>query len=164
MATAAETSSPHETFDPEGVAVGAQVSRVNEAAPDDDEDEDPPSFRLGAEGGSQEILNSLQFSLAHAAAQQKDVGDPDHDLGFVDREEIGDHDDFVANKGVHFCDPDQDAVSGISLAIHRVDSRDVVFDNRAKKAKILGGNYVMGDVLGEGSYAKAGFYFAAFAT
>ena len=31
--------------------------------------------------------------------------------------------------------------------------RDVVFDNRAKKAKILG-NYVMGDVLGEGSYAK----------
>ena len=28
-----------------------------------------------------------------------------------------------------------------------------MFDNRAKKAKILG-NYVMGDVLGEGSYAK----------
>lgn len=38
-------------------------------------------------------------------------------------------------------------------AIERVDSRDVVFDNRPKKTKILG-KYIMGDVLGEGSYAK----------
>ena len=39
------------------------------------------------------------------------------------------------------------------MAVHRVDSIDVVFDNRQKRAKVLG-NYVMGDVLGEGSYAK----------
>ena len=39
------------------------------------------------------------------------------------------------------------------IAIQRVDSRDVVFDKRQKKAKILG-HYVMGDLLGEGSYAK----------
>ena len=39
------------------------------------------------------------------------------------------------------------------VSILGICHRDVVFDNRAKKAKILG-NYVMGDVLGEGSYAK----------
>merc|ERR1719322_2285259 len=39
------------------------------------------------------------------------------------------------------------------MAVHRVDSIDVVFDNRQKRAKVLG-SYVMGDVLGEGSYAK----------
>lgn len=39
------------------------------------------------------------------------------------------------------------------MAFQRVDSRDVVFDNRPKKTKILG-KYVMGDLLGEGSYAK----------
>ena len=43
-------------------------------------------------------------------------------------------------------------LSGI-IAIQRVDSKDVIFDNRQKKAKILG-KYIMGDVLGEGSYAK----------
>ena len=123
-----------------------------------DEDDDPPSFRLGAadDGGSQEILNSLQFSLAHSSKEHNRGGGGVHeDLGFVDREEIGDLLEEEDLKEVHFCDGvDADAVSGISLAIHRVDSRDVVFDNRAKKAKVLGGNYVMGDVLGEGSYAK----------
>ena len=46
------------------------------------------------------------------------------------------------------------------MAVHRVDSIDVVFDNRQKRAKVLG-SYVMGDVLGEGSYAKVhkGFRF-----
>ena len=126
----------------------------------DEDDDDPPSFRLGAadDGGSQEILNSLQFSLAHSSKEHNRAGGGVHeDLGFVDREEIGDLLEEEDLKEVHFCDgvdADADAVSGISLAIHRVDSRDVVFDNRAKKAKVLGGNYVMGDVLGEGSYAK----------
>ena len=45
-----------------------------------------------------------------------------------------------------------DSLVGL-MAVHRVDSIDVVFDNRQKRAKVLG-NYVMGDVLGEGSYAK----------
>ena len=123
----------------------------------DEDDDDPPSFRLGAadDGGSQEILNSLQFSLAHSSTSKEHNRVVHEDLGFVDREEIGDLLEEEDLKEVHFCDGvDADAVSGISLAIHRVDSRDVVFDNRAKKAKVLGGNYVMGDVLGEGSYAK----------
>ena len=48
-----------------------------------------------------------------------------------------------------------DSLVGL-MAVHRVDSIDVVFDNRQKRAKVLG-NYVMGDVLGEGSYAKVPF-------
>eukprot|EP00088_Acartia_fossae_P022931 TRINITY_DN2401_c0_g1_i1.p1 TRINITY_DN2401_c0_g1~~TRINITY_DN2401_c0_g1_i1.p1 ORF type:complete len:640 (-),score=154.70 TRINITY_DN2401_c0_g1_i1:398-2317(-) len=39
------------------------------------------------------------------------------------------------------------------LAIRRVDSKDVVYENKKKTTKIIG-HYVMGDVLGEGSYAK----------
>jgi len=144
----------------------------------EDEEDDPPSFRLGVcdDGGSQEILDSLHFSLAahqHNHQKQTAADTSIHDdLGFVDREEIGDLEDYQASavisaealdeggavcdplREVHFGDPPiSENMSGISLAIHRVDSRDVVFDNRAKKAKILG-NYVMGDVLGEGSYAK----------
>ena len=46
------------------------------------------------------------------------------------------------------------------MAVHRVDSIDVVFDNRQKRAKVLG-NYVMGDVLGEGSYAKVQPFFSS---
>ena len=50
------------------------------------------------------------------------------------------------------CSLSVDSLVGL-MAVHRVDSIDVVFDNRQKRAKVLG-NYVMGDVLGEGSYAK----------
>merc|ERR1719228_1426556 len=45
-----------------------------------------------------------------------------------------------------------DAISDL-IAIRRVDSRDVVYENKKKTTKVLG-RYVMGDVLGEGSYAK----------
>jgi len=47
---------------------------------------------------------------------------------------------------------DEDAISDL-IAIRRVDSRDVVYENKKKTTKVLG-RYVMGDVLGEGSYAK----------
>lgn len=49
-------------------------------------------------------------------------------------------------------DNEEDNLSGL-MGIHRVDSRDVVFEEKQKKAKMLG-KYVMGDLLGEGSYAK----------
>jgi serine/threonine-protein kinase 11 len=39
------------------------------------------------------------------------------------------------------------------MPIQRMDSREVVFDTRQKRAKVLG-HYVMGDVLGEGAFAK----------
>ncbi len=49
----------------------------------------------------------------------------------------------------------EDGLSGMIMpGIQRMDSRDVVFDNRQKRAKVLAGRYVMGDVLGEGAYAK----------
>ena len=36
---------------------------------------------------------------------------------------------------------------------HRVDSEDIVYQPRRKRAKLIG-KYLMGDVLGEGSYGK----------
>jgi len=49
-------------------------------------------------------------------------------------------------------DDGMDNISDL-LAIRRVDSKDIVYENKKKQTKIIG-NYVMGDVLGEGSYAK----------
>jgi len=47
---------------------------------------------------------------------------------------------------------DEDAISDL-IAIKRVDSRDVVYETKQKTTKFVG-KYVMGDILGEGSYAK----------
>lgn len=40
-----------------------------------------------------------------------------------------------------------------NLFFHRVDSADVIYRSKKKKCKMIG-KYVMGDVLGEGSYGK----------
>jgi len=48
--------------------------------------------------------------------------------------------------------PDEDAISDL-IAIRRVDSKDIVYEGKKKATKFIG-KYVMGDVLGEGSYAK----------
>jgi len=47
---------------------------------------------------------------------------------------------------------DEDAISDL-IAIKRVDSKDIVYETKKKATKFIG-KYVMGDVLGEGSYAK----------
>lgn len=39
------------------------------------------------------------------------------------------------------------------LVFHRVNSKEIIYQTRKKKAKIIG-KYVMGDILGEGSYGK----------
>lgn len=39
------------------------------------------------------------------------------------------------------------------LVFHRVNSKDIIYQAKKKKAKMIG-KYVMGDVLGEGSYGK----------
>lgn len=39
------------------------------------------------------------------------------------------------------------------LVFHRVNSKEIIYQTRKKKAKLIG-KYVMGDVLGEGSYGK----------
>lgn len=46
----------------------------------------------------------------------------------------------------------EDAISDL-IAIKRVDSKDIVYETKKKPTKFIG-KYVMGDVLGEGSYAK----------
>lgn len=40
-----------------------------------------------------------------------------------------------------------------NIFFHRVDSEDIVYQPRRKRAKLVG-KYLMGDVLGEGSYGK----------
>lgn len=40
-----------------------------------------------------------------------------------------------------------------NLFFHRVDSADIIYRNKKKKCKMIG-KYVMGDILGEGSYGK----------
>lgn len=37
--------------------------------------------------------------------------------------------------------------------IHRIDSTEVIYQPRRKRAKLIG-KYLMGDLLGEGSYGK----------
>lgn len=40
-----------------------------------------------------------------------------------------------------------------NLFFHRVDSADIIYRSKKKKCKMVG-KYVMGDILGEGSYGK----------
>lgn len=40
-----------------------------------------------------------------------------------------------------------------NLFFHRVDSADIIYRSKKKKCKLVG-KYVMGDILGEGSYGK----------
>lgn len=41
----------------------------------------------------------------------------------------------------------------INMFFHRVDSDQIIYEEKKKKCKFIG-KYVMGDVLGEGSYGK----------
>lgn len=49
--------------------------------------------------------------------------------------------------GINFLDDDGDTF------FHRVDSDQIVYAPRRKRAKLIG-KYIMGDCLGEGSYGK----------
>ena len=98
------------------------------------------NFKVGVDH-SPELVHQFNFSMAHRS------GSPIQKPG-----EYTDEDDDLGLGWEYPFDSNQDDLSNL-IAIERVDSRDVVFDNRPKKTKILG-KYVMGDVLGEGSYAK----------
>lgn len=50
----------------------------------------------------------------------------------------------------HFEDMDMDDVN---LCFHRVNSDQIIYQAKKKKCKMIG-KYVMGDLLGEGSYGK----------
>uniref|UniRef100_A0A0K2TWJ6 non-specific serine/threonine protein kinase n=1 Tax=Lepeophtheirus salmonis TaxID=72036 RepID=A0A0K2TWJ6_LEPSM len=98
---------------------------------DEEGDQHPAaSFSLGVEN-SPEMSREIRFAIAHqyAASQNKD-------------------DNFLFN-GDCYMDDEEDDV----LRIQRIDSRDIVYEPKRKKCKYLG-KYLMGDLLGEGSYAK----------
>ena len=109
-----------------------------------------PSFQLGLDD-SNEHLEELQFSLAHS----KDA-DKDDIAGQIEAmNERARAADYAIEHGLEI---DEDpalvlATEDLGLGIQRVDSADILYETKPKKVKILG-NYVMGDVLGEGSYAK----------
>lgn len=142
------------------------------------EREGPPSFQVGMDSSS-DRLHELQFSLVHHAADAAHhhhhhslhaddesgvAADETPDLIAKEIEELAvtkqqllleERGESVGPTSLfeEYVDEETgDGMSGI-MPIQRVDSRDVVFDNRQKKAKVLS-HYVMGDVLGEGSYAK----------
>ena len=113
----------------------------------------PPSFQVGVDS-SQERLHELQFSLTHSEqTEREDIAGEIEALRrhrhALENDMVEDEDGLV---GGAFQEAFGDNLSEV-MEIRRIDSREVVFDNRQKKAKIIG-NYVMGDKLGEGSYAK----------
>lgn len=132
------------------------------------------SFQLGMED-SEERLNELQFSLVHHASgitggpasieQQEMIAEGVIDINPRQEQEMiaaeisaysQEHQGRMPSADDEMamvCDEDEEEDIGILMGVQRVDSREVVFENRQKKAKILS-HYVMGDVLGEGSYAK----------
>lgn len=48
---------------------------------------------------------------------------------------------------------DDEALDPLSNIFHRVESDQIVYQPRCRRAKMVG-KYVMGDLLGEGSYGK----------
>ena len=105
------------------------------------------NFKVGVDH-SPELVHQFNFSMAHRSGSPIQKPGEYIDDVYIDADE---EDDLGLGWDYPF-DNNQDDLSNL-IAIERVDSRDVVFDNRPKKTKILG-KYVMGDVLGEGSYAK----------
>eukprot|EP00095_Tigriopus_kingsejongensis_P009399 snap_masked-scaffold379_size191255-processed-gene-0.2 protein:Tk09399 transcript:snap_masked-scaffold379_size191255-processed-gene-0.2-mRNA-1 annotation:"serine threonine-protein kinase stk11" len=125
------------------------------------------SFQLGLED-SQERLDELQFSLVHSQdADKSHIAEEIEALSYrtaaahlgdeagcdsVDAYSGGGRGSSRGGYGPVSLEFDPDQIAEL-MTIQRVDSLDVVFDSRPKKAKLIG-NYIMGDLLGEGSYAK----------
>lgn len=63
---------------------------------------------------------------------------------------IGD-DGFLYNKSLHNRDVDCHFLE--PLAYHRVNSSEILYEKKKKKVKFVG-QYLLGDVVGEGSYSK----------
>ena len=151
---------------------------------DDDEDDGPPSFQIGLDSSQERLGELQFSLVHHAAASSASPHPSSIGQSLVENEEEGNAQEIIAQElqeeyqhqlSEHDMPPvsmvwgDYTGPPGLFedsfenvlqeeddvglFAIQRVDSKDVVFDNRQKKAKILS-HYVMGDVLGEGSYAK----------
>ncbi|XP_069784291.1 serine/threonine-protein kinase STK11 isoform X2 [Narcine bancroftii] len=76
--------------------------------------------------------------------QQPQPEEPDPILAaFRDYLEMDEVNDYIS----------ENDLMGVDTFIHRIDSTDVIYQPRKKRAKIIG-KYLMGDLLGEGSYGK----------
>ncbi|XP_012270649.1 serine/threonine-protein kinase STK11 [Orussus abietinus] len=74
------------------------------------------------------------------------ICDPDEEE--VNNEIFGDIEPFSWGNDDINCDLDD-----INTLFHRVDSDQIIYEEKKKKCKLIG-KYVMGDLLGEGSYGK----------
>ncbi len=163
-------------------AATAAASAANNNSGSEEGDEHHPSFQVGIDNSS-ERLHELQFSLVHHVAATNRSNTPvvsaidleddlvripidsevkkpprrmDTDLIAAEIEAFVLHEQKLLQEQELVGEDEDDCgaiISGI-IPIQRMDSRDVIFDNRQKKAKVLAGKYVMGDVLGEGAFAK----------
>lgn len=110
------------------------------------------NFHVGAES-SPELARALRFSRAHRhnVIEESGPGPPCIGIGSYGNMLDDEDDDVVIRNIVYDDDNDEDLAR--MMAIHRVDSKDVLFEQKRRKVKILG-KYIMGDKLGDGSYAK----------
>ena len=109
------------------------------------------NFHVGVNENSPDLLmRAIRFSRAqaHESDEESGPGPPYIRIG-ESYDPIDVNDENLVIGSIY---DDDDDLAGM-MAIHRVDSRDVVFDNKPKRVKILG-KYVMGEKLGDGSYAK----------
>ncbi|XP_043910738.1 serine/threonine-protein kinase STK11 [Protopterus annectens] len=60
--------------------------------------------------------------------------------------------DFEGNEQMDYLS-DNELIMNMDTFIHRIDSTEVIYQPRRKRAKLIG-RYLMGDLLGEGSYGK----------
>jgi len=78
-------------------------------------------------------------------------------LGYSDEEDYQGEEDEANSRCIDGMDKklwinDED-VDLASLQFHRVDSDQIIYEAKKKRCKLIG-KYVMGDLLGEGSYGK----------
>jgi serine/threonine-protein kinase 11 len=131
-------------------------SRHTENVDDDDVDDDDvllhhrslaaANFHVGA-GSSPELSRALRFPRPHRHNVDEESGPGPPRMAMC----LDDDDDEIVLGNIYDDDGDEDLAH--MMAIHRVDSKDVLFEQKRRKVKVLG-KYVMGDKLGDGSYAK----------
>ncbi|XP_034944871.1 serine/threonine-protein kinase STK11 [Chelonus insularis] len=83
----------------------------------------------------------------------------DNNIGYnQDQNEIDDNEIFADIPSVTWINDDDDELEfdpdDINNFFHRVDSDQIIYTEKRRKFKFIGEKYVMGDLLGEGSYGK----------
>ena len=85
------------------------------------------------------MATAVDYSMENGAEHVVDYGNMDYHFDVLDQL---DPIDFLNDDDV-----------GESMFFHRVDSDQIVYQPRRRRAKLIG-KYILGDILGEGSYGK----------